>query len=179
MHRARTARPWTYWRAGTREGIATTTDKRRIELASLVLSLDPPQLHDRAGNAVRLRRQPLDVLAFLAARAGNLDSKQALLDSVWPKVVVTEDRVVQCIAEIRQVLGDASHRIVVTEHNRGYRAIRSSGRFRRRVDCYPLHELCLGAQAGERRLGAVVCKGGFEGIRRAAQTPFNLIFEAR
>lgn len=39
--------------------------------------------------------------------------------------------------------------------------------------------LCLGAQAGERRLGAVVRKGGFESFRRAAQTPFNLIFEAR
>lgn len=95
----------------------------RIELGRLILTLDPPQLHDRAGNAVRLRRQALDVLAFLAARAGNLVSKQALLDSVWADVVVTDDSVVQCIAEIRQVLGDDSHRIITTEHKRGYRLV--------------------------------------------------------
>jgi SAM-dependent methyltransferase len=39
--------------------------------------------------------------------------------------------------------------------------------------------LCLGAQAGEARLRRVVCDGGFSRFRRAAQTPFNLIFEAR
>jgi hypothetical protein len=39
--------------------------------------------------------------------------------------------------------------------------------------------LCLGAQAGEARLRAVVREGGFGEFRRAAQTPFNLIFEAR
>lgn len=39
--------------------------------------------------------------------------------------------------------------------------------------------LCLGAQAGEARLRSVVRDGGFSRFRRAAQTPFNLIFEAR
>ncbi|WP_421956306.1 class I SAM-dependent methyltransferase [Polaromonas sp.] len=39
--------------------------------------------------------------------------------------------------------------------------------------------LCLGAQAGEARLRDVVTQGGFNHFRRAAQTPFNLIFEAR
>ena len=39
--------------------------------------------------------------------------------------------------------------------------------------------LCLGAQAGEGRLRSVVGKGGFSHFRRATQTPFNLIFEAR
>jgi hypothetical protein len=39
--------------------------------------------------------------------------------------------------------------------------------------------LCLGAQAGEARLRDVVTRGGFRHFRRASQTPFNLIFEAR
>lgn len=39
--------------------------------------------------------------------------------------------------------------------------------------------MCLGAQAGEARLRDVVTKGGFTQFRRATQTPFNLIFEAR
>ncbi|MDP9052058.1 MAG: class I SAM-dependent methyltransferase [Acidobacteriota bacterium] len=37
----------------------------------------------------------------------------------------------------------------------------------------------LGAQAGEKRIGEVVTSGGFRKFRRATQTPFNLIFEAR
>ena len=39
--------------------------------------------------------------------------------------------------------------------------------------------LGLGAQAGEGRLGAVLREAGFGQVRRAAQTPFNLILEAR
>jgi 2-polyprenyl-3-methyl-5-hydroxy-6-metoxy-1,4-benzoquinol methylase len=39
--------------------------------------------------------------------------------------------------------------------------------------------LALGAQAGEKRLREVVTAGGFSHFRRATQTPFNLIFEAR
>ncbi len=39
--------------------------------------------------------------------------------------------------------------------------------------------LCLGAQAGERRLRNVVTSAGFRHFRRAAETPFNLVFEAR
>jgi SAM-dependent methyltransferase len=39
--------------------------------------------------------------------------------------------------------------------------------------------LALGAQAGEKRLAEVVREGGFGQVRRAAETPFNLILEAR
>jgi SAM-dependent methyltransferase len=38
---------------------------------------------------------------------------------------------------------------------------------------------CLGAQAGEKRLQGVVTEGGFSKFRRAAETPFNLVFEAK
>jgi SAM-dependent methyltransferase len=39
--------------------------------------------------------------------------------------------------------------------------------------------LALGAQAGEARLRDVVTKGGFTRFRRATETPFNLVLEAR
>jgi SAM-dependent methyltransferase len=39
--------------------------------------------------------------------------------------------------------------------------------------------LALGAQAGEARLREVVTAGGFTRVRRAAETPFNLVLEAR
>jgi SAM-dependent methyltransferase len=39
--------------------------------------------------------------------------------------------------------------------------------------------LCLGAQAGEARIRDVVTKAGFTRFRRAAETPFNIVYEAR
>jgi SAM-dependent methyltransferase len=39
--------------------------------------------------------------------------------------------------------------------------------------------LALGAQAGEERLAEVIKEGGFSSVRRATQTPFNLVLEAR
>jgi SAM-dependent methyltransferase len=39
--------------------------------------------------------------------------------------------------------------------------------------------LALGAQAGEARIRDVVTAGGLSRFRRAAETPFNLVFEAR
>jgi ubiquinone/menaquinone biosynthesis C-methylase UbiE len=39
--------------------------------------------------------------------------------------------------------------------------------------------LCLGAQAGEKRIRAVVTSAGFSRFRRATETPFNIVYEAR
>ena len=39
--------------------------------------------------------------------------------------------------------------------------------------------LALGAQAGEARIRDVVEAGGFTRFRRAAETPFNIVFEAQ
>lgn len=39
--------------------------------------------------------------------------------------------------------------------------------------------LCLGAQAGEARIKKVVTSAGFTRFRRAAETPFNVVYEAR
>ncbi len=51
------------------------------------------------------------------------------------------------------------------------------------VFCVPCslagHGPALGAQAGEARLRQVTVEGGFSRFRRAAETPFNLVLEAR
>lgn len=39
--------------------------------------------------------------------------------------------------------------------------------------------LCLGAQAGEARIREVVTSAGFTQFRRATETPFNIVYEAR
>lgn len=39
--------------------------------------------------------------------------------------------------------------------------------------------LCLGAQAGEARMRDVITSAGFTRFRRASETPFNIVYEAR
>jgi hypothetical protein len=39
--------------------------------------------------------------------------------------------------------------------------------------------LCLGAQSGEKRIREVVNAAGFSRFRRVAETPFNVVYEAR
>jgi hypothetical protein len=39
--------------------------------------------------------------------------------------------------------------------------------------------LALGAQAGEAAIRAVLTEAGFAHVRRAAETPFNIVYEAR
>jgi hypothetical protein len=39
--------------------------------------------------------------------------------------------------------------------------------------------LALGAQAGEARMREILTQAGFSSVRRAAETPFNLVLEAR
>ena len=39
--------------------------------------------------------------------------------------------------------------------------------------------LALGAQAGEQRLTQVLNEGGFSRVSRVAETPFNIVLQAR
>jgi TolB-like protein/DNA-binding winged helix-turn-helix (wHTH) protein len=79
------------------------------------------ELRTAEGRAVELRSQSAEVLSTLAARAGEIVSKDALMQAVWPDTFVTDDSLTQCIADIRRALGDAEHVIVETLPKRGYR----------------------------------------------------------
>lgn len=73
------------------------------------------------GLAVPIRPQSLRVLDVLLDNVGRLVTRDALHATVWPGVVVTDDSLVQCIAEIRRAIGDTQHEIVRTVPRRGYR----------------------------------------------------------
>jgi TolB-like protein len=75
---------------------------------------------DVAGGQTALRAQSLAVLKQLHSRAGSLVSKDELINAVWPNVVVTDDSLVQCIAELRRALKDDTHAIIRTMPKRGY-----------------------------------------------------------
>src|SRR5262249_60557948 len=63
------------------------------------------------------------VLQYLVAHPGQLVTKDALLAAVWPETVVSEGVLTNCIAELRQALGDNAQRprCIATVHRQGYR----------------------------------------------------------
>src|SRR5215510_11543063 len=71
-------------------------------------------------DAIQLRPKSFDVLRYLAEHAGRVVSKDELIHTIWPDLFVTEDSVVQCIADIRAALRDDAHRIIKTVPRRGY-----------------------------------------------------------
>jgi TolB-like protein/DNA-binding winged helix-turn-helix (wHTH) protein/Tfp pilus assembly protein PilF len=74
----------------------------------------------RAGEDIGLRPQTFAVLSMLAARRGELVSKDELLESVWHGASVTDDSLTQCIVEIRRAIGDESRTIIRTVPRRGF-----------------------------------------------------------
>lgn len=73
-----------------------------------------------AGQKIALRPKTFALLSHLVAHAGRLISKDELLDTVWPGVVVTEDSVIQCVGELRAALGDRAQQLIKTVTRRGY-----------------------------------------------------------
>jgi TolB-like protein/DNA-binding winged helix-turn-helix (wHTH) protein/Tfp pilus assembly protein PilF len=73
------------------------------------------------GRTQRLRPQTAAVLAQLLAQAGELVSREALLQAVWGEILVTENSLTQCIAEIRRALGPGREGWLQTHTRRGYR----------------------------------------------------------
>ncbi len=92
----------------------------RLALGPLTLDLHRDLLLDENGRPLELRPQAFEVLRLLAANAGQLVSKDELMATVWPGVVVTDDSLVQAVSDLRRALNDAGHRIVRTVPRRGY-----------------------------------------------------------
>src|SRR5947209_5962722 len=53
---------------------------------------------------IALRPKTFEFLRYLASNPGRLVSKDELLATLWPDVVVTEDSLFQCVAELRRAL---------------------------------------------------------------------------
>ncbi len=84
------------------------------------VTLDLARQVVRIGAAdVRLRPKTFDVLTVLVRHAGQVVSKQRLIEAVWGDVAVTDDSLVQCLVEIRRALGDG-HFAIRTVRGRGY-----------------------------------------------------------
>ena len=55
---------------------------------------------------INLRRKTFDVLLYLVDHPGQLVTKEALLDAVWPGVMVSDSMPATCVKELRKALGD-------------------------------------------------------------------------
>jgi len=79
----------------------------------------------RGAQAIALRPKAFAVLAHLVGHAGQLVTKQQLLEAVWPGTFVGDAVLKDSIKQVRDALGDdaGSPQFIETAHRRGYRFI--------------------------------------------------------
>ncbi len=79
----------------------------------------------RDDRVIQLEPKIMDVLVYLAANAGQVVSKNDIMDAVWPDVFITESVITRSIAGLRRAFGDdVRHpRFIETISKRGYRLI--------------------------------------------------------
>ncbi len=75
---------------------------------------------ERHGVRVELERRPIELLRLLLLHAGEVVTKDELLDAVWADREVTESSLTKCVARLRQALGDDEQAIIRTVHGYGY-----------------------------------------------------------
>lgn len=78
------------------------------------------------GRTTRLRPRTAALLSYLVTHAGRVIGKDELLHAIWPKVVVTEDSIVQCVKEIRRALGPGRQDWIRTVPREGYAFVASA-----------------------------------------------------
>jgi DNA-binding winged helix-turn-helix (wHTH) protein/serine/threonine protein kinase len=71
------------------------------------------------GRPVELELKPLEVLQQLLLHAGEVVSKEALLDSVWPGLNVVDSSLATAVSKLRKALGDET--VIITVPRVGYR----------------------------------------------------------
>jgi Tol biopolymer transport system component/DNA-binding winged helix-turn-helix (wHTH) protein len=90
-------------------------------------SVDPVRrlLFGPNGQPIALTPRVFETLLYFLEHRGELLKKQALLDAVWPHVIVEENNLNQAISTLRRILGETrdDHRFIVTEPGRGYRFV--------------------------------------------------------
>lgn len=81
------------------------------------------------GQQVEVTGRVLEALVYLVERPGQLIDKKALIEALWPHVVVEEGSLTQTIHTLRRALGErpGEHRYIATVPGRGYRFVAEVG----------------------------------------------------
>src|SRR5882724_8641158 len=79
----------------------------------------------RAEQPVTLRPKTFDLLTYLVTHAGQVVTKAALLDALWPETAVGEGVLKTGMNELRKALGETAKapQWIATVHRRGYRFV--------------------------------------------------------
>lgn len=77
------------------------------------------------GEPIALPSRAFEVLLHLVGQAGELVDKSALMAAVWPRAVVEENNLNQCIATLRKALGETAgeRRFILTIPGRGFKFV--------------------------------------------------------
>lgn len=77
------------------------------------------------GQQVEVTGRVLEALVYLVEQPGQLIDKKALIEALWPHVVVEEGSLTQTIHTLRRALGErpGEHRYIATVPGRGYRFV--------------------------------------------------------
>lgn len=73
------------------------------------------------GAPVRLEPKPLQLLAELVRRTGEVVAREELLDAVWPEAEVGLETLTTAVSKLRKALGPELKDRIVTQHGVGYR----------------------------------------------------------
>ena len=95
------------------------------EFGGFRLHLRQRLLFSSDNQPVALSPRAFETLVVLVEQAGEMLDKSELMRKVWPKAVVEENSLNQCITQLRRALGErpGEHRFIVTEPGRGYRFV--------------------------------------------------------
>jgi DNA-binding winged helix-turn-helix (wHTH) protein len=79
----------------------------------------------RGGTTIQIELKVMDVLVCLAERAGEVVTRQGIVDRVWATEFISDNTLTHAITEIRNALGDDARNpsFIETIHRRGYRLI--------------------------------------------------------
>jgi DNA-binding winged helix-turn-helix (wHTH) protein/tetratricopeptide (TPR) repeat protein len=72
------------------------------------------------GTELRLRPKTFALLRHMLDHPGQLLGREELLEALWPRMVVTDDSLTQCVGELRHAFGGRASQILRTVPRRGY-----------------------------------------------------------
>lgn len=112
----------------------------------------------RGDTVVRVRPKLMDVLAYLARRAGQVVSKEEIIDAVWAKEFIAEGTLAQAVFELRAAIGDdrKGSGYIETIPKRGYRLVASVWPVSGELPATPACVLVVGDKEVELRAGETI-----------------------
>src|SRR5258708_20346328 len=101
------------------------TSTPRYEVGGFRLDTVLQVLSSPMGEPIAVPSRAFETLRYLVERSGELVEKSSLMQAVWPRAVVEENNLNQCIFTLRKVLGEAAgeRRFILTVPGRGFKFV--------------------------------------------------------